>query len=173
MKDLVGQNLGQYQILGEIAKGGMSTVYRAKQMSMGREVAIKVLPSALMHDSNFADRFHREVDIIARLQHPHILPVYDFGEQDEMPYIVMAYIRGGTLSERIKQQGPMSLPEVTRIVKQVADALDYAHSKGIIHRDFKPSNVLLDEQGNTYLADFGLAKLVEAQQQITGTAMLG
>lgn len=173
MKDLVGQTLGQYQILGEIAKGGMSTVYRAKQMSMGREVAIKVLPSALMHDSNFAERFLREVDIIARLQHPHILPVYDFGEQDEMPYIVMAYIRGGTLSEKIKQQGPLSLPEVTRIVRQVADALDYAHSKGIIHRDFKPSNILLDEQGNTYLADFGLAKLTEAQHQITGTAMLG
>ncbi len=126
-----------------------------------------------MHDSNFSDRFYREVDIIARLQHPHILPVYDFGEQDQMPYIVMAYIRGGTLTDKIKQQGPLSLSEVARIVRQTADALDYAHSKGIIHRDFKPSNILLDEQGNTYLADFGLAKLTEAQHQITGTAMLG
>src|SRR5258708_9267689 len=173
MTDLVGQTLGQYQILAEIAKGGMSTVYRARQASIGRDVAIKVLPSALMHDSNFSDRFYREVDIIARLQHPHILPVYDFGEQDQMPYIVMAYIRGGTLTDKIKQQGPLSLSEVARIVRQTADALDYAHSKGIIHRDFKPSNILLDEQGNTYLADFGLAKLTEAQHQITGTAMLG
>src|SRR5258708_22110153 len=140
---------------------------------MGREVGMKVLASTVMHESNFSERFHREVDIISRLQHPHILPVYDFGEQDEMPYIVMAYIRGGTLSEKIKQQGPLSLSEVVRITRQTADALDYAHSLGIIHRDFKPSNVLLDERGNTYLADFGLAKLTEAQQQITGTAMLG
>src|ERR1700726_1855638 len=100
MIDLVGQNLGQYEILNEIAKGGMSTVYRARQTSMNRDVAIKILPSAFMHDTTFLDRFYREVDIIARLQHPHILPVYDFGQFQEMPYIVMAYMSGGTLTDK-------------------------------------------------------------------------
>ncbi len=173
MTDLVGQSLGQYNILAEIAKGSMSTVYRARQTSIGRDVAIKVLPTSFMHDKTFIERFHREVDIIARLQHPHILPVYDFGEYENMPYIVMAYISGGTLTDKVKREGPLPVAEVARIVKQVADALDYAHSKGIIHRDFKPSNVLLDEQGNTYLADFGLAKLSQSNVQITGTAILG
>src|SRR5689334_1719823 len=174
MTDLVGQSLGQYQILGEIAKGGMSTVYRARQSSMNREVAIKILPASFTHDTTFIDRFYREVDIIARLQHPHILPVYDFGQFNDMPYIVMAYLSGGTLTDKIKHQGAMELSEVVRITKEIADALDYAHSKGIIHRDFKPGNVLLDEQANTYLADFGLAKLSESNTQITrGAAMLG
>jgi len=174
MTDLVGQSLGQYQILGEIAKGGMSTVYRARQSSMNREVAIKILPSTFMHDSTFLDRFYREVDIIAHLQHPHILPVYDFGQFDNMPYIVMAFLNGGTLTDKIKRQGAMELNEILRITKEIADALDYAHSKGIIHRDFKPGNVLLDERDNTYLADFGLAKLRESDTQITlGAAMLG
>jgi tRNA A-37 threonylcarbamoyl transferase component Bud32 len=174
MTDLIGQNLGQYEILGEIAKGGMSTVYRAKQTSMNREVAIKILPASFMHDSTFLDRFYREVDIIAHLQHPHILPVYDFGNFENMPYIVMAYLSGGTLTDKIKRQGAMELDEVLRITKEIADALDYAHSKGIIHRDFKPGNVLLDDHANTYLADFGLAKLRESDTQITmGAAMLG
>ena len=174
MTDLVGQSLGQYQILGEIAKGGMSTVYRARQSSMNREVAIKILPATFMHDSTFLDRFYREVDIIAHLQHPHILPVYDFGQFDNMPYIVMAVLNGGTLTDKIKREGAMELTEVLRITKEIADALDYAHSKGIIHRDFKPGNVLLDERDNTYLADFGLAKLRESDTQITlGSAMLG
>jgi len=174
MTDLIGQNLGQYEILGEIAKGGMSTVYRAKQTSMNREVAIKILPASFMHDSTFLDRFYREVDIIAHLQHPHILPVYDFGNFDNMPYIVMAYLSGGTLTDKIKRQGAMELDEVLRITKEIADALDYAHGKGIIHRDFKPGNVLLDDRANTYLADFGLAKLRESDTQITmGAAMLG
>lgn len=174
MVDLIaGQRLGQYEIVDRIAKGGMATIYLARQTSMGRDVAIKVLPPILLHDDTFLERFNREVEIISRLQHPHILPVYDYGEYEGLPYIVMAYLRGGTLADKINSQGPIPLPEVVRIVNQVADALDYAHSKGIIHRDFKPSNVLLDEQGNTYLADFGLAKMTESTMHITGTAILG
>ncbi|HLY29144.1 MAG TPA: serine/threonine-protein kinase [Aggregatilineales bacterium] len=173
MDTIVGQNLGQYHIIEEIAQGGMSTVYRATQTSIGRDVAVKVLPQALLHDTKFLERFNREVDVVAHLQHPHILPVYDFGDFQGIPYVVMAYLRGGTLGDYIQKQGPLPLDELLRLVRQIVDALDYAHSKGIIHRDFKPSNVLLDEQRNTYLADFGLAKIMEGSTHLTGSMMLG
>ncbi len=172
MDDLIGQMLGQYEILDEIARGGMATVYRARQGSIGRDVAIKVLPAKFTHDQNFIERFNREVEVIAQLQHPHILPVYDYGEYDGMPYIVMAFITGGTLTDIIND-GPMPSTDIARMVHQIADALDFAHSKGIVHRDFKPSNVLLDERGNTYLADFGLAKITENSSDITGTMIVG
>ncbi len=172
MSDLVGQTLGQYEILSQIAKGGMATVFRARQKSIGRDVAIKVLPRNLMHDDGFLERFNLEVEVIASLQHPHILPVYDFGQFEDMPYIVMAYMSGGTLSDTISQ-GPMNLNDAEIVVRQMADALDYAHHKGVIHRDFKPGNVLLDERGNTYLADFGLAKITASNSRLTGTGMLG
>ncbi len=172
MTDLVGQALGQYQVTAQIGKGGMSTVYQATQTSMKRSVAIKVLPRTLTHEDKFLERFYREVEIVASLQHPHILPVYDFGEYDGMPYIVMAYMSAGTLSDLISQ-GAIAPNETLRLVRQMADALDYAHRKGVIHRDFKPGNVLLDEQNNTYLTDFGLAKLSESSGQLTGTGILG
>lgn len=171
-ESLVGHDLGNYHIIDEIARGGMATVYRATQASMKREVAIKVLPRSLTHDPTFMERFHREVEVISGLQHPHILPVYDSGAYNAMPYIVMAFLRGGTLADLIRK-GPMDLSEAYKILEQVADALDYAHTQGIIHRDFKPGNVLLDERGNTYLADFGLAKVSESSMQITGTSILG
>ncbi len=173
MDKLIGQDLGQYHIIEEIAQGGMSTVYRATQTSIGRDVAVKILPSAMMHDPKFLERFNREVEVVASLQHPHILPVYDFGEVNGIPFVVMAYLRGGTLSDYIQHQGPLSLEEVARLIRQIAEALDFAHSKNIVHRDFKPSNVLLDEQRNTYLADFGLAKVMEGSTHLTGSMMLG
>lgn len=172
MSEIVGKTLGQYEVVAHVAKGGMATVFRARQKSMARDVAIKVLPMSLMHESSFRERFYREVEVIAGLQHPHILPVYDFGEFEGMPYIVMAFIGGGTLADIIAN-GPMSVPDAEVVVRQMADALDYAHSKGIIHRDFKPANVLLDERGNTYLSDFGLARITATDSQITGTGMLG
>ncbi len=172
MTDLVGHQLGQYNVTAEIGRGGMATVYQATQASMKRTVAIKILPRNLTHDEKFLARFYREVEIAASLQHPHILPVYDFGEYDGMPYIVMSYMNGGTLADLIAK-GPMETSEITRIVQEMADALDYAHGKGVIHRDFKPSNVLLDEQARTYLADFGLAKVTESTDNLTGTGILG
>jgi serine/threonine protein kinase len=172
MNDLAGKTLGQYQVIEQVAKGGMATVFRARQKNLARDVAIKVLPPTLMHDGSFLERFYREVEVVAALQHPHILPVYDFGEFEGMPYIVMAYMSGGTLSDIISH-GPMNLNDAEVVIRQMADALDYAHSKGIIHRDFKPGNVLLDERGNTYLADFGLARITASDSQITGTGMLG
>lgn len=172
MSDLVGHTLGQYQVTGQIGKGGMSTVYQATQTSMKRTVAIKVLPRTLTHEDKFLERFYREVEIVSSLQHPHILPVYDFGEYDGMPYIVMAYMSSGTLSDLIAQ-GAIPPDKTLHLVKQMADALDFAHRKGVIHRDFKPGNVLLDEQSNTYLTDFGLAKISESSEQLTGTGILG
>ncbi len=172
MTELVGQSLGQYQITAFIAKGGMATVYRARQASIGRDVAVKVLPPNFTHDDTFIERFNREVAVIAKLQHPHILPVIDYGEYEGLPYIVMAYINGGTLGDRITA-GNMEMPEFSRVVRQVAEALDFAHQHGIVHRDFKPGNILLDAQGNSYLADFGLAKITETASDLTGAAVLG
>lgn len=165
---------GNYTILEQIGKGGMSSVYRATQASIGRSVAVKVLLGSLIEqDNNFVERFNREVQVAASLQHPHILPVYDFGVSEGKPYIVMAYLQGGTLSDRIAQ-GPMSLSEVLSITAQIADALDFAHHQGIIHRDVKPSNIMLDKQGNGYLADFGLAKIgSDTHTNLTGSGMLG
>lgn len=172
MSELEGKSLGQYQIIKQIAKGGMATVLLARQKSMGRDVAIKILPQNFTHEDDFLERFNREVEIIANLQHPHILPVHDYGEFEGLPYIVMAFINGGTLMDVITKQD-LPNPDLIRTLSQIADALDFAHSKGIIHRDFKPANVLLDERGNTYLADFGLAKITESASEITGMSILG
>ena len=169
---LIGQTLGQYEIRRKLGEGGMASVYLAEQTSIGRTVAIKVLPPHFMHDPTFMQRFEREVKVSADLQHPRVLPVYDYGQIGGRPYIVMAYMAGGTLADRL-QQGPMPLDEVVRLIEQIAEGLDHAHRRGVVHRDFKPSNVLLDQQGNAYLADFGIAKISEATVQLTGTGIVG
>jgi WD40 repeat protein len=152
----------------------MADVYLGHQPVMDREVAIKVLPAHFLQDRTFLERFRREVQVIARLQHPHILPVYDHGEFEGMPYIVMAYLSGGSLAGRIERE-PDGLPlaEVVRLVGQIASGLDFAHRKGIIHRDLKPGNVLFDEQGNAYLSDFGIARVIESTSQLTGSGIIG
>ncbi|MBN1121190.1 MAG: protein kinase [Anaerolineae bacterium] len=174
MNDLIGQKLGAYQITGEIGHGGMADVYRAHQPSIDRDVAIKMLPAHLMQDRQFLDRFNREVQVIAKLQHPHILSVYDYGEYNGQPYIVMQYVPTGTLADIIIASAKgLPLVEVARLVEQIASALDFAHEKGIVHRDFKPSNVLLDEKKNVYLADFGIAKVIDETAQLTGSGIVG
>ena len=170
-----GQTLGPYRIINQIGKGGMATVYKAYQPSVDRYVAIKVLPSQLAESKEFATRFQQEARIIAKLEHPHILPVFDYGESDGIAYFVMRYLEAGTLKDKMEAGRPLPLNEIDRIFNQLADALSYAHSHGIVHRDLKPANALIDSYGNIFLTDFGIAKLLEsASPRLTQTdAIMG
>lgn len=169
-----GQMLGPYRIIAQIGQGGMATVYKAYQPSMDRNVAIKVLPGQLAESAEFARRFQQEARIIANLEHPHILPVFDFGESDGVTYFVMRFLEGGTLKDRMKD-GPLPWNEIDRLFTQLAEALGYAHDRGIVHRDLKPANALIDSNGNLFLTDFGIAKLLEsASPRLTQTdAIMG
>ena len=174
MKLEPGTRLGPYQILGELGRGGMATVYRAYQPTLEREVALKVLPDFLVEQPGFKARFHREAVAVARLQHPNILSVFDHAEQDGVTYIVSEYVEGGTLAARLG--APIQLDYCVRLLRPVADALDYAHSEGVVHRDVKPSNILLDRRGVPILSDFGLARIAETaeSERLTQTgAMVG
>ena len=170
-----GQMLGPYRIITQIGKGGMANVYKAYQASVDRYVAIKVLPSQLAESQEFATRFHQEARIIAKLEHPHILPVFDYGESDGVAYFVMRYLEAGTLRDKMEAGRPLPLNDIDRIFTQLAEALSYAHSFGIIHRDLKPANALIDSHGNIFLTDFGIAKLMEsASPRLTQTdAIMG
>jgi serine/threonine-protein kinase len=165
---LIGTKLGNYDIVKLIGKGGMAAVYEAHQPSMNRNVAIKVMSASISSDPSFVQRFKNEAQLIARLEHAHILPVYDFGEEKGTLYIVMRYLDAGTLEDRVGKTG-MDIKEAVGLFSQLATALDYAHSKGVIHRDLKPGNVLVDNQGNAFLSDFGIAKSLEGGQNLTGT----
>jgi serine/threonine protein kinase len=169
-----GQMLGPYRIINKIGQGGMATVYKAYQPSMDRNVAIKVLPSQLAESREFAARFQQEARIIARLEHPHILPVFDYGEGDGVTYFVMRYLDAGTLKSKL-ESGPLSWKEIDRLFTHLAEALGYAHTHGVVHRDLKPANALVDGQGNLFLTDFGIAKLLEsASPRLTQTdAIMG
>lgn len=169
-----GQMLGPYRIINQIGQGGMATVYKAYQPSMDRNVAIKVLPGQLAESAEFVQRFQQEARIIANLEHPHILPVFDFGESEGVTYFVMRFLEGGTLKDRMKD-GPLSWDEIDRLFTQLAEALGYAHDRGIVHRDLKPANALIDSNGNLFLTDFGIAKLLEsASPRLTQTdAVMG
>ena len=151
----------------------MASVFKAYEASLDRYVALKVLPPEFLHDPTFAERFRREAQTIARLEHPQIIPIfaYDIDTASGTPWMAMRLISGGSLSQKIKK-GRLSPSESARILKDVADALDYAHSAGVIHRDVKPQNVLLDDAGRVYLADFGIAKMVEASAHMTQTGMI-
>jgi serine/threonine protein kinase len=159
MAELTGQRLGQYEIGARIGRGGMASVYRARQLSMDRDVAIKVISTTLSDSPEFVARFEREARVIAHLQHPHILPVIDFGRSGEFVYLVMRLVEGGALSRQIEQPN-LTLRRCARFIEQIGSALEYAHNLGIVHRDLKSNNVLLDEFDNCYLTDFGIAKLM-------------
>lgn len=171
---MVPDKIGRYEIRAELGRGGMATVYHGYDPRFEREVAVKVLPSELLHsDPQFKLRFEREAKIIASLEHPSIVPVYDVGDEGGQPYFVMRYMNGGSLSERIKAR-VMGIGEAARILGQIAPGLDEAHSKGVVHRDLKPSNILFDSKGTPYISDFGIAKLSQAQaSSVTGSAIIG
>jgi class 3 adenylate cyclase/tRNA A-37 threonylcarbamoyl transferase component Bud32/tetratricopeptide (TPR) repeat protein len=144
----------------------MATVYRAYQASMDRHVAIKVIRSSILQDATLRERFRREARLIARLEHPHLLPVYDFDGDHDPPYIVMRYLEGGTLKQ-ILAQGELPQAEILYTLRQVASALDYAHRQGVVHRDLKPSNIMIDKEGNAFVTDFGIARAAENPEQLT------
>lgn len=151
---------GRYEIESELGRGGMAVVYRARDVELHRTVALKVLPAQFMHDPSFLDRFRREAHTIAQLEHQAIVPLYDFGEHNDQPYLVMRYMSGGTLADRLKG-GPLSLQETSTLLERICTALDKAHANGIVHRDLKPANILFDDEGAPYLSDFGIVRLVD------------
>jgi serine/threonine protein kinase len=166
--NLIGRTIGQYHLIEPLGAGGMASIYRARRTADNREVAIKILPIHLAANETLRQRFMREARMASRLQHPYILPVYDFGEDDSVPYIVMKLIDGGTLADLIRYKGPLPIRVVARVLTQVADALDHAHDQGVIHRDIKPENILFESNGHAYLGDFGIARIHEATGELTG-----
>jgi tRNA A-37 threonylcarbamoyl transferase component Bud32 len=164
--------VGRYKIKSELGRGGMATVYRAHDPSFNREVAVKLLPREMMHNLLTRSRFKRELKLIASLEHPAIVPVYDVGEDDNQPFFVMRYMSGGSLTDMIKK-GRLSLQDAALIIERLAAALDHAHARKIIHRDIKPDNVLFDGSHNPYLSDFGVAKFTESAVSATGDEIIG
>lgn len=161
MDNQIGKIVRSYELEGLVGTGGFGAVYRARQASVAREVAIKIIWPAFANQPNFIRRFEAEAQLVAGLEHPHIVPVYDYWRDPEGAYIVMRYLRGGHLREMSKGR-PLPLREVAHILEQLATALALAHRYGVVHRDIKPENILLDEQGNAYLADFGIAQILSS-----------
>jgi serine/threonine protein kinase len=169
MTELIGQTLGQYRITEKIGQGGMATVYKAYQPGLNRYVAVKVLPPIHAKQPGFSQRFRREAEAIANLNHPNILPVYDSGQEGEYSFIVMRYVKEARTLKEVMET-PLNLRQVADLIGQIAAALDNAHRQGVIHRDVKPSNVLMDGDW-ALLTDFGLAKMTESSVKLTGTGV--
>lgn len=160
---LIGQKIGQYEIIALLGEGGMASVYRAKQQSINREVAVKVIKTMAEDTEDAITRFQREAGMIADFKHTNIVKLFDYGQHGDVIYLVMELMPGGSLNHLLNHER-LSLTQIARFLTQIASALDYAHRRGIIHRDLKPQNVLLDEDRNAVLADFGIAKAIEGTQ---------
>ncbi len=156
----MSEKIGPYEVIDQIGAGGMATVYKAQQPRLGRVVAVKVMHQMFIQDPNFLARFEREARIVAKLDHPNIVPIYDYDDHQQQPYLVMKYVEGRTLKEVLADE-TLSLEEIRAMMRQTADALTYAHEMGVLHRDIKPSNILIDAAGQPYLTDFGLARITQ------------
>ncbi len=173
MSFAIGENVGPYRIMEQLGQGGMATVFKAYHAALDRYVAIKVLHPAFKEEPNFLSRFQREARVVARLEHPNIVPIYDYAEHKGQPYLVMKFIEGQTLKAYMNEKH-LSKEEAVQIVDDVGGALAYAHNQGVLHRDVKPSNVLLSPDGSIYLADFGLARMAQAgASTLSKDVMLG
>jgi serine/threonine protein kinase len=163
-----------YELRERIGSGGFGVVHRAYQSTLGREVAIKIILPHYANHPDFIRRFEAEAQLIAQLEHPHIVPLYDYWRDPDGAYLVMRWLRGGNLREAL-QQGPFELERAALLIDQITSALALAHRNGVIHRDLKPANILLDEDGNAYLSDFGIANVIlDTASEQTGTdAVLG
>lgn len=173
LQNLAGRRLAGYELRHRLGSGGMGVVYLAYQAKLKREVAVKIMLSGLLEHPIYLERFTREAETIAALEHPHIVPLYDYGNEGEITYVVMRLLSGGTLSERLlaraQAEEPLpSLYEVAQLLRQIGSAVDYAHQRGVIHRDIKTSNIMFDTHGTPFLVDFGIAKLLETSTALTG-----
>ncbi len=165
-----GSMIGPYRVVEQVGRGGMATVYKAHHAALARYVAIKVLPEFLAGEEGFKERFQQEAVAVAKLRHPNILAVFDYGNADGTAYIVNEFVDGGTLSDQLGS--PLPVDYVVSTLKPIASALDYAHARGILHRDIKPSNILMNMEGTPVLGDFGLAKMMERGAGLTQAGMI-
>ncbi len=171
VQKLVGQTLGHYRLITPIGHGGMGTVFQAMHINTGREAAVKVMLSYLNENEEALKRFEREIQAIVKLEHPHIVPVIDYGTDDSISFIVMRLLKGGTMADWLATHGRYDLKDAVKPIGQISRALSYAHRQGVIHRDIKPANILFDNDRNAYLSDFGVAKVLgQNSTQLTGTA---
>jgi serine/threonine protein kinase len=169
--DIVREALkAEYEIMDELGRGGMALVYKARDLELEREVAVKVLPFSLAFDAEFVERFQREARLSAQLEHPNIVPIYRVGRAGRVIYFTMKFLRGGALSGVLAERQKLSPPEIRRLLLEAGSALGYAAQRGIVHRDIKPDNIMFDEFGQSVLTDFGIAKAASGQR-LTGTGM--
>ncbi len=172
MTELIGKTLGHYRILEVVGQGGMATVYKATDLRDEKIAAVKVMLPYLSRDEGLKKRFRQEAKMLSRLKHPNIVPILDYGEENGHLYYVLPYMPLGSLADRLTN-GPISIEETAQIISQSAAALQHAHDKSVVHRDVKPSNILLDEQGKAQLSDFGFAYWSEATLDLTGSGLVG
>jgi serine/threonine-protein kinase len=174
MTTVIGTKLsGRYRIEDEIGSGGMSTVYRAFDETLERPVAVKILHSDFSREPRQLERFRREARTVAQLSHPHVVMVIDAGEDEGKPYIVFAHIRGETLKDRIRREGALPIPEAVAYAIEIGRALEAAHEQGLVHRDVKPQNVLIDEEGRAKVTDFGIARGLDGEQLTAAGRVVG